>query len=220
MVKYNDSDLKGFLKEINMMNGDDFNTSNTIFLACVQGDKVSKRKLTKALIERAELYNAIDRCEQALQDAEVYFLATEQEKKEANKQAKLLQAEERKIARAEEKKRAQQEKQDKENAERGYELSYNDKGEIDDTIENVVTYLRNTPELKGKIRYNDWKKHAERYDEELGKFRRWTDSDDFYIHMITERDTKIKRPGAIDKGIGLYMTEVTYNPLKDKITSI
>ena len=98
MVKYNDSDLKGFLKEINMMNGDDFNTSNTIFLACVQGDKVSKRKLTKALIERAELYNAIDRCEQALQDAEVYFLATEQEKKEANKQAKLLQAEERKIA--------------------------------------------------------------------------------------------------------------------------
>lgn len=253
MVKYNEMDLKGFLKEISMMNGDDFNTSNTIFLACAQGDKVSKRKLTKALMERAELYGAIDSCEQALQDAEAYFLSSEQEKQEANRQARLQQMEERRIAREqakekekelaqvekarqkeerriareqerkliqEEKKRAQQEKQDRENTERGYELIYNDKGEIDDSIENVVTYLRNAPELKGKIRYNDWKKHAERYDEKLGKFRRWADSDDFYIHMITERDTKIKRPGAIDKGLGLYMTEVTYNPLKDKITGI
>lgn len=222
MVKYNEMDLKGFLKEISMMSGDDFNTSNTIFLACVQGDKVSRRKLTKALMERAELYNAIDSCEQALQDAEAYFLSAEQEKKEANRQAKLVQMEERRIAnriaKEQEKKRALQEKQDKENTARGYELIYNDKGEIDDTIENVVTYLRNTPELKGKIKYNDWKKHAERYDEELGKFRRWTDSDDFYIHMITERDTGIKRPGAIDKGLGLYLTEVTYNPLKDRIT--
>ena len=253
MVRYNEIDLKGFLRDISLMTGDDFNTSNTIFLTCAQGDKVSKRKLTKALIERAELCDAIDNCEQALQDAEAYFLSSEQEKQEANRQAKLLQMEERRIAREqarekekelaqvekarqkeerriareqerkliqEEKKRAQQEKQDRENTERGYELIYNDKGEIDDSIENVVTYLRNAPELKGKIRYNDWKKHAERYDEKLGKFRRWTDSDDFYIHMITERDTKIKRPGAIDKGLGLYLTEVTYNPLKDKITGI
>ena len=190
MVKYNEMDLKGFLKEISMMDGEDFNTSNTIFLACVQGDKVSKRKLTKALIERAELYGVIDRCEQALQDAEAYFLSSEQEKQEANRQARLQQMEERRIAREqakekekelaqvekarqkeerriareqerkliqEEKKRAQQEKQDKENTERGYELIYNDKGEIDDSIENVVTYLRNTPELKGKIQYNECK---------------------------------------------------------------
>lgn len=193
MVRYNDSDIKGFLKEISMMDGEDFNTSNTIFLACAQGDKVSQRKLIKALMERAELYDAVDKCEQALQDAERYFLATEQEKKEANRQAKLLQMEERRIAREqakekekelaqvekarqkeerriareqerrliqEEKKRAQLEKQDRENTERGYELIYNDKGEIDDSIENVVTYLRNAPELKGKIRYNDWKKLA------------------------------------------------------------
>lgn len=224
MVRYNETDLKGFLRDISLMTGDDFNTSNTIFLTCAQGDKVSKRKLIKALMERAELYDVVDKCEQALQDAETYFLAVEQEKKETNKQARLLQMEERRIAREQakeqEKKRAKQEKQDRENAERGYELIYNDKGEIDDSIENVLTYLRNTPELKDKIRYNDWKKHAERYDEKLGKFRRWTDSDDFYIHMITERDTKIKRPGAIDKGLGLYLTEVTYNPLKDKITGI
>lgn len=102
-------------------------------------------------------------------------------------------------------------------------LEYDKKGQITNTIKNVVTVLENDPLLKGKLGFNEF---ANRiiilgklpWNKNVGAD--WEDSDDAGLRFYLESVYNITQKSKIDDALAIVFKKNTFNPVRDYLDSL
>lgn len=103
-------------------------------------------------------------------------------------------------------------------------LEINSKGEFKATIPNVEIILRNDPNLKGKLAFNEFTKQIECLRatpwHKVNKIRQWEDGDDSSLRSYVEKVYGIHHSGKTKDAIISVSIQNGYHPVRDYLKSL
>ena len=102
-------------------------------------------------------------------------------------------------------------------------LELDNKGQVKNTIKNVVTILENDPLLKGKIGYNEFANRAiitdkVPWNDEIGAD--WQESDDAGLRLYLESLYNVTQKTKIDDGLEILFKNNTFHPVREYLDSL
>lgn len=103
-------------------------------------------------------------------------------------------------------------------------LRYNQKGQIETSLNNVLLILRHDSGLKGIVAYNEFSRRIVLKKSspwrQIGRPDAWADSDDAFLAHYIEVFYKYSHHGNVDKAILMIAKENLYHPVREYLDSL